>query len=150
MYPRIPWELVANPFGSAEHTFGTTGVEGWSVCFSCLFIMTLQFLNRRCITSTVTQHCYINTVVTGLKCSAPPTQNCSTLYNPEPVSSTSSSHYVSPQDPSSRISSFYFSVLQVSTLQRFPYQIMHGFLINNTLASCRAHRSLLYYLLHPS
>ena len=27
MYPRIPWELVANPLGSAEHTFGTTVLD---------------------------------------------------------------------------------------------------------------------------
>jgi hypothetical protein len=26
MYPRIPWELIAYPFGSAKHTFGTTGL----------------------------------------------------------------------------------------------------------------------------
>jgi len=25
MYPRIIWELVADPLGSAEHTFGATG-----------------------------------------------------------------------------------------------------------------------------
>jgi hypothetical protein len=24
MYPRIPWELVADPSGSAEHTLGST------------------------------------------------------------------------------------------------------------------------------
>jgi len=28
MYPWIPWEMVADPLGSAEHTVGTTGVEG--------------------------------------------------------------------------------------------------------------------------
>jgi hypothetical protein len=27
MYPRIPWELVADPLGSAEHTLGTTALE---------------------------------------------------------------------------------------------------------------------------
>ena len=27
MYPRIPWDLVSNPLGYAEHTFGTTGLE---------------------------------------------------------------------------------------------------------------------------
>jgi hypothetical protein len=27
MYPRIPWELFANPLRSAEHTLGTTDVE---------------------------------------------------------------------------------------------------------------------------
>jgi hypothetical protein len=27
MYPRLPWELEANPFGSAEHTVGTTGPD---------------------------------------------------------------------------------------------------------------------------
>jgi hypothetical protein len=26
MYPRIPWELVADPLGSAEHTLGTTAL----------------------------------------------------------------------------------------------------------------------------
>jgi hypothetical protein len=26
MYPWIPWELVADPLGSTEHTFGTTGL----------------------------------------------------------------------------------------------------------------------------
>jgi hypothetical protein len=25
MYPRIPWELVADPLESAEHNLGTTG-----------------------------------------------------------------------------------------------------------------------------
>ena len=27
MYPRIPWKLVANPFGSAKHTLGTPGIS---------------------------------------------------------------------------------------------------------------------------
>jgi hypothetical protein len=27
MYPWIPWELVADPKGSAEHTSGTTALE---------------------------------------------------------------------------------------------------------------------------
>jgi len=27
MYPRKPWELVADPLGSAEHTLGTTGLR---------------------------------------------------------------------------------------------------------------------------
>ena len=27
MYPRIPWELVADTKGSAEHTLGTTAVR---------------------------------------------------------------------------------------------------------------------------
>jgi hypothetical protein len=27
MYPRIPWEKVVDPLGSAEHTFGTTGLK---------------------------------------------------------------------------------------------------------------------------
>jgi len=27
MYPRIPWELVADPLGSVEHTLGTTALE---------------------------------------------------------------------------------------------------------------------------
>jgi len=26
MCPRIPWELVTDPWGSAEHTLGTTGL----------------------------------------------------------------------------------------------------------------------------
>jgi len=26
MYPRIPWELVADPLGSAEHNVGTTAL----------------------------------------------------------------------------------------------------------------------------
>jgi hypothetical protein len=26
MYPRIPWELVADPVRSAEHTLGTTAL----------------------------------------------------------------------------------------------------------------------------
>jgi len=26
MYPWIPWELVADPLGSSEHTLGTTGI----------------------------------------------------------------------------------------------------------------------------
>jgi len=28
MYPWIPWEMVADPLGFAEHSLGTTGVEG--------------------------------------------------------------------------------------------------------------------------
>jgi hypothetical protein len=28
IYPRIPWEMVEDPLGSAEHTMGTTGLEG--------------------------------------------------------------------------------------------------------------------------
>jgi hypothetical protein len=27
LYPQIPWELVAGPLGSAEHTFGTTATQ---------------------------------------------------------------------------------------------------------------------------
>ena len=27
MHPRIPWKLVADPFGSEEHILGTTGLE---------------------------------------------------------------------------------------------------------------------------
>jgi len=27
MYPRLPWELVVKPLGSAEHIFGTTSVQ---------------------------------------------------------------------------------------------------------------------------
>jgi hypothetical protein len=27
MYPRIPWQLVADPLGSAEHILGTTAVD---------------------------------------------------------------------------------------------------------------------------
>jgi len=27
MYPRIPWELVPDLFGSGEHTLGTTAIE---------------------------------------------------------------------------------------------------------------------------
>jgi hypothetical protein len=26
MYRRIPWELVADPLGSSEHTLGTTSI----------------------------------------------------------------------------------------------------------------------------
>jgi len=26
MYPRIPWEMVADPLGSMEHTLGATDV----------------------------------------------------------------------------------------------------------------------------
>jgi len=26
MYPRIPWKLVADPFGPAEHTLKTTDI----------------------------------------------------------------------------------------------------------------------------
>ena len=29
MYPWIPWEMVADPLGSAEHTLGTTGLGGF-------------------------------------------------------------------------------------------------------------------------
>jgi hypothetical protein len=28
MYPRVPWELVVDPLGSAEHTLGTTDIDG--------------------------------------------------------------------------------------------------------------------------
>jgi hypothetical protein len=27
MYPRIPWQLLANPLVSAQHTFGTTDIQ---------------------------------------------------------------------------------------------------------------------------
>jgi len=27
MYRRIPWELVADPFGSAKHTLGTAAIN---------------------------------------------------------------------------------------------------------------------------
>jgi len=40
MYPRIPWELVMDPLGSAEHTLGPTGLWSFrraSVCLSCCF-----------------------------------------------------------------------------------------------------------------
>jgi len=37
MYPRIPWELVADPLESAEHTLGTTAL----VCST-----SLQFSNN--------------------------------------------------------------------------------------------------------
>jgi hypothetical protein len=30
MYPRIPWELVADHLESAVHTLGTTGMEGYA------------------------------------------------------------------------------------------------------------------------
>jgi hypothetical protein len=29
MYPRIPWELVADPLGSAKHMMGTTELDDW-------------------------------------------------------------------------------------------------------------------------
>ena len=32
MYPRISWELVADPLGSAEHTLGATVLRFYSVC----------------------------------------------------------------------------------------------------------------------
>jgi hypothetical protein len=31
MHLRIPWELVAIPLGSAEHTWGTTGIKPFLV-----------------------------------------------------------------------------------------------------------------------
>jgi hypothetical protein len=31
MYPRIPWELVADPLGSTEHSMGTTALERHSL-----------------------------------------------------------------------------------------------------------------------
>jgi len=31
MYPRIPWEPVANPLGSAEHNFGTAVVADFEI-----------------------------------------------------------------------------------------------------------------------
>ena len=31
MYPRIPWESVANPLGSAEHSFGTAVVADFEI-----------------------------------------------------------------------------------------------------------------------
>ena len=27
MYPRLPWELIVEPLGSAEHNLGTTSVQ---------------------------------------------------------------------------------------------------------------------------
>jgi len=35
MYPRIPWDLVSNPLGSAEHTLGTTGLEDTLATAAC-------------------------------------------------------------------------------------------------------------------
>jgi hypothetical protein len=29
MYPRIPWELIVDPLGSAEHTLGTTALGSY-------------------------------------------------------------------------------------------------------------------------
>jgi len=34
MYPPIPWELVANPLGSAKHTSGTTALRKSAVNFN--------------------------------------------------------------------------------------------------------------------
>jgi len=31
MYPRIPWELVADPLGSAEHTLGSTALRHYYI-----------------------------------------------------------------------------------------------------------------------
>jgi hypothetical protein len=38
MYPLILWELVADPKGYAEHTFGTTASDCLKLCFSSLFV----------------------------------------------------------------------------------------------------------------
>ena len=31
MYPLIPWELIADPLGSADYTLGTTGTEATQI-----------------------------------------------------------------------------------------------------------------------
>jgi hypothetical protein len=31
MYPRIPWELVTDPLGSAEHNFGSTAIRHYYI-----------------------------------------------------------------------------------------------------------------------
>jgi len=37
MYPRIPWELVVDPLGSAERTLGTTAINYcMAICDSSL------------------------------------------------------------------------------------------------------------------
>ena len=40
MYPRIPWELVADPLGFVERTVGTTGLN---ILHSILFSTTISF-----------------------------------------------------------------------------------------------------------
>jgi hypothetical protein len=35
MYPRMPWQLVADPLGSAEHTLVTSGLDQFRVSESC-------------------------------------------------------------------------------------------------------------------
>jgi hypothetical protein len=37
MYPQIPWELFADPLGSAEHILGTTGMDYTLVYVVCAF-----------------------------------------------------------------------------------------------------------------
>jgi len=39
MYPRVPWEMVEDPLGSAEDTLGTIAL----MCFECSYkLMTKQ------------------------------------------------------------------------------------------------------------
>jgi hypothetical protein len=41
MYPRIPWELVAYPLGSAEHTLRTAAIDfkslGYVTCYITVY-----------------------------------------------------------------------------------------------------------------
>jgi hypothetical protein len=50
MYPRISWELVVYPLGSAEHTLGTTGPVGSSlneVCTPTFLVFHYQFVRSK-------------------------------------------------------------------------------------------------------
>ena len=50
MYPRIPWELVADPLGSAEHTLGTTALEQR---FSNFFQVGTTFISQNVLRTTL-------------------------------------------------------------------------------------------------
>jgi len=39
MYSQIPWELVADPLGTAEHTLGTTDAECMELCLQSLYLV---------------------------------------------------------------------------------------------------------------
>ena len=43
MQPHIPWELVADPLGSAEHTLGTTALDDCRHRHSSLYVRSTYF-----------------------------------------------------------------------------------------------------------
>jgi hypothetical protein len=52
MHPRMPWEVVANPFGLVEHNLGTNGIT-YSVCVSVALVIQHAKRMRRVILPSV-------------------------------------------------------------------------------------------------